>query len=306
MTEQALEIAVVGGGAIGGLVAAAAQAAGHEVTLCVRSPIERLEIEVDGGRREVPVQIANDPDGVHPVPWVVLATKAQDTPGAAGWLEHLAGPETTVAVLQNGIEHAERVQPFLHGGAVLPGLVYVSVEKVGPGQIRHHSGNRIVVPRGPSGEVFAGLLGGGRLQVEQDPDFITAAWHKLLTNVAANPITALTLRRIGIMRDPHVRDLARGLLAEAVAVGRAAGANLKYEDVEDVLALYDAFNPSGGSSMLYDRLAGRPLEHAHLTGAVVRTAEYYGVDVPLNRAVMALLEALDGAAAGGTADKAAA
>jgi 2-dehydropantoate 2-reductase len=43
--------------------------------------------------------------------------------------------------------------------------------------------------------------------------------------------------------------------------------------------------------MLYDRLAGRPLEYEALSGAVVRAAERHGIDVPLNRALYALLSA---------------
>lgn len=39
--------------------------------------------------------------------------------------------------------------------------------------------------------------------------------------------------------------------------------------------------------------AGRPLEHDLLTGAVVRAAERHGIDVPLNRAILALLQGLD-------------
>jgi 2-dehydropantoate 2-reductase len=51
----------------------------------------------------------------------------------------------------------------------------------------------------------------------------------------------------------------------------------------------------GGTSMLYDRLAGRPMEHDYMTGAVVRAAGQHGIDVPLNKAVLALLSALEGA-----------
>ena len=87
-----------------------------------------------------------------------------------------------------------------------------------------------------------------------------------------------------------------GLLREGVAVGRAEGAALSDEDVARTLAFYDALPPETGSSMLFDRLAGRPLEHQGLTGAVVRAAERHGLDVPLNRAILALLEGLDGAA----------
>jgi 2-dehydropantoate 2-reductase len=44
--------------------------------------------------------------------------------------------------------------------------------------------------------------------------------------------------------------------------------------------------------MLYDRLAGRALEHEYLTGAIVQMAEHYGVPVPRNRMILTLLRAL--------------
>lgn len=293
MTDSTVRVAVIGGGAIGGLAASAARAAGHDVTLCVRTPIRRLEIETDGSRREVPVRVATDPEALSPVPWVLLATKAQDTAGAAGWLARLTSAETVVAVLQNGIEHEARVRPLIGAAAVVPVLVYAAVERVTPGHIVRHTGNRFVVPQTAHGAALAQLLAGSGLDVTQEPDFTTAAWRKLLSNVAANPITALTLRRIGVMREPAIQALARGLLTEAAAVGRAAGARLTGDDIDSVLAAYTTLAESGGSSMLYDRLAGNPLEHQYLTGAVVRTAERYGVPVPLNKAVLALLDAMD-------------
>lgn len=44
--------------------------------------------------------------------------------------------------------------------------------------------------------------------------------------------------------------------------------------------------------MLYDRLAGQPLEHEHITGAAVRMVDRHSVDAPLNRAILALVRAL--------------
>jgi 2-dehydropantoate 2-reductase len=66
---------------------------------------------------------------------------------------------------------------------------------------------------------------------------------------------------------------------------------LSEADIEPTLEEYAKFNPDGGSSMLYDRLAGRSMEHDHLTGTVVRLAERHGLPVPLNRAILALLRA---------------
>jgi hypothetical protein len=35
------------------------------------------------------------------------------------------------------------------------------------------------------------------------------------------------------------------------------------------------------------------MEDEYITGVIVRTTEFHGIDVPLNRAVLALLRALD-------------
>src|SRR3954447_18073260 len=117
-------VAVIGAGAIGGFFAAKLQEAGHEVTLCVRTPIESLVLEQAGVQREVPVQIANDPARLRPVAWVFVATKAQDAAGAEPWLQARSDPGTTVVVLQNGIERAERVDPSAPGSSVVPAVVY--------------------------------------------------------------------------------------------------------------------------------------------------------------------------------------
>jgi 2-dehydropantoate 2-reductase len=269
------------------------QSAGHETVLCVRTPIAKLEIESSGVVREAPVRIATLPGAEAPADWVLLATKAHDTPGAAPWLAQLTGPGTTVVVVQNGIEHEERVRPLVAGAVILPALAYTSVERVGPGRLVHHTGDRIVVPQGAPGAAFAQLLDGSGLAVRQEADFLTASWRKLLANAAVNPITTLTLRRVGVMREPAIRALTRELFAETCAAGRAAGARLTDHDIEAMVARYDTITETSGSSMLYDRLAGRRLEHDALTGAVVRAAERHGVPVPLNRAILALLDALD-------------
>ena len=183
--------------------------------------------------------------------------------------------------------------PLVPNAIILPALAYTSVERVGPGRVVHHTGDRIVVPQGEAGAAFARLFEGSGFAVRQEVDFLTASWRKLLANAAVNPITTLTLRRVGVMREPAIRALSRGLFTETCAAGRAAGAHLTDDDIEAMVVRYDTITETSGSSMLYDRLAGRRLEHDSLTGAVVRAAERHGVPAPLNRAILALLDALD-------------
>ena len=86
----------------------------------------------------------------------------------------------------------------------------------------------------------------------------------------ANPITTLTLQRGDVFRRPAIQRLSRELLRETVAVARAEGALLGEDDIENVIK-HQINTPSYcGSSMLYDRLANRPLETEYITGAVVK------------------------------------
>ena len=123
-------------------------------------------------------------------------------------------------------------------------------------------------------------------------DMVTAGWEKLLGNLVANPITSLTLRHMDVMTSPGIFDLARNILTEAVAVGKAEGAKLADNAIDVVLSRLGKYGPETGNSMLYDRLAGRPTEHQYLTGEVVRRAAKHGISVPVNAALLALLEAL--------------
>ncbi|MCE7027468.1 2-dehydropantoate 2-reductase [Jiella avicenniae] len=291
-----MKAVVIGSGAIGGYLAAMLDEAGHDVTLCVRTPFDELTLEDDGEARKVAATIVAEPGdlpGDASADLVIVATKAQDTESARIWLEALVGPQTLVLMAQNGIEHEERVAAFHLSGTIVPSIVYIAAERVAPGRIVHHYNSRLVLPDDAAGRRVAEWFAGTKLSVEIDPEFLTAAWRKLLSNVVANPVTALTLRRMAVFRDQAIRQLATGLLLEAMAVGRAAGAKFGDDEHERILEQYARANPDSGSSMLYDRLAGRSLEQDYLTGAVVRAGERHEVPTPLNAAILALLSAVD-------------
>jgi 2-dehydropantoate 2-reductase len=127
-------------------------------------------------------------------------------------------------------------------------------------------------------------------------DFATLAWRKLLINAIASPVTALTLQRQAVLRRPDVQALCLAVLDEAIAVGRAEGARLNADEAARTLAALFTFSGELGTSMYFDRLAGRPLEVEALTGAIVAAAERHGIATPLNRALLALLRAINDAA----------
>jgi 2-dehydropantoate 2-reductase len=295
-------IAVVGLGSIGGVAAGCLAAAGrHDVVACVRRPIGRLTLEQPAGTVELALRALTDPAQVeNAADWVLLCTKTHDTAATAPWLARLCAPQRTrVAVLQNGIDHVARVAPLVNGAAVLPVIVYYNGERIGPDRVRLRQGadSDLVVADDEAGRAFAQLFEGTPLRVQLGADFVTLAWRKLLINAIASPITALTLQRQAVLRRPDITALCLAVLDEAVAVGRAEGARLAPDEATRVIATLFTFSGELGTSMYFDRLAGRPLEIEALNGAIVAAAERHGIATPLNRALLALLRAINDAAA---------
>jgi 2-dehydropantoate 2-reductase len=292
-------VAVVGVGSIGGVAAGCLRDADrHDVIACGRNKLDHLTLERPEGTVDIPLHTLTDPRDAPPVDWVLLCTKAHQTASAAAWLQRLCGPATHIAVLQNGIDHADRVAPFIAGATVVPAIVYYNGERLAPGRVRlrHVIQHDLTVPDDAAGRGFAQLLEGTVLRVSLTTDFTTLMWQKLLVNAVVNPVTALTRQRLGVLQRDEMRGLALAVLDEAVAVARADGARLAADAVARTLTTLLNYPAEAGTSMYFDCLAGRSLEVDALTGAIVAAGERHAIATPLNRAFLTLLHAVSDAA----------
>jgi 2-dehydropantoate 2-reductase len=292
-------IAVIGLGSIGGVIAGCLRAADrHDVIACTRSPLQRIVLDRAEGSAIYSIRTLTNPAAAQPVDWVLLCTKAQQTPSIAPWLAGLCDTSTRLAVLQNGIEHARRVAPFAGEATIVPTLVYYNGERIAADHVRLRrvTDHDLAVRDDQHGRAFAELLAGTSMRVLLSAEFDALAWRKLLINVVANPITALTLQRQAVLRRDDVRALGLDILAEAVAVARADGVRLADDEAAQIMATLLTYPPDAGTSMFFDRLAGRSFEADALTGAVVAVGERHGIATPLNRALLTLLRAISDAA----------
>jgi len=298
-TEQRSTVAVVGLGSIGGIAAGCLLAADrHDVIACVREPIDHLTLERPSGHIDRPLRAFTDPAQAPRADWVLLATKAHHSANAAPWLARLCDHTTRVVVLQNGMGHVERVAPIANDAAVIPALVYYNGERLAPDRVRMRpTGERdITVPDDENGRAFAQLVEGSGLRIELSNDFRTLAWRKLLINAVANPITALTSQRQAVFRRDDVHVLCLAILEEAIAVARADGAKLAPDEASRTMTVLLTYPPEAGTSMYFDRIAGRTLEVEALTGVIVATGERLNIRTPLNRALLTMLRVVSDAA----------
>jgi len=292
----AARVAVVGPGAVGATMAAAVRRAGCDVMLCGRTPHERLVVEREGGATEIvagPVLI--DPAALTggAVDFVLVAVKAHQTEAAAPWLRALCGERTVVLVLQNGVEQRALVGPHAHGAAVVPAVVWSPSEVTSPGRVRVRDDPRLTLPAEPAARAVAALFDGSGVQIDLADDYATQAWRKLAINAVA-ALMVLAGRRAAIFRRDDIQPLARALALECLAVARAEGADLPDAVADELMTEFEAMPEDLGTSMLFDREAGRALEWEARNGVVVRRGAVHGVPTPVSDVIVPLLAAASG------------
>ena len=287
-------IAVVGAGAIGGVMAAALGDCGHRVTLCARTPFARLTRIHDGHSQSYDHPVVTRPEGLAHCDWLFLCTKTYQIQGAANWLDALVGPDTRIAVMQNGVDHVRRVSAFAPPERVVPGIVVLAGDAHEPGVIEQPRAGVVKVPATDAGHELAALFDGDTpVTVQPTADFTTEVWRKLVINAAGGAVCTLTLTPIREFCDLRVRELAEALMQEIVAVGRAEGANIGDEVIGESFEMLENRAGAHWSSISVDWREGRPMEWDARNAVVGRLGRVHGIPTPFNDAVTALLSLAD-------------
>jgi 2-dehydropantoate 2-reductase len=286
-------VAIVGVGAIGGVLAGLLETAGaHEIALCTRRPLPALTVHTPGGQVRVDGQNLTDPAQAHAVDWVLVATKGYDAAGAALWFPALCSAGAPIAILQNGVEHRERFEQYMNPARLLPVVIDCPAERIQDGTVRMRGPATMKIEASALAQDFAALFTGSNVEISLVDDFVTAMWWKLCMN-SVGALSALALKPSGVLRCEAMSRVALAMIDECAAVGRAEGAHLDESIGEEILAHYRKHPPDSVNSLLADRLADRRMEWNERNGAIVRKGAKHGIPTPLNEMAAALLEAVE-------------
>ena len=265
------------------------------------------EHRAEPGSFEVCESLAELPQGGEGFDFVLVTTKSFDSQAAAGDLAaHGAalGARALVVVCQNGWGSAEVFAatlgaPRVYGARVITGFVRPAPNRV---EITAHAepvavGSLFGAPAAAAEPLCAALRRGG-LPAETTDRLAELLWAKLLYNGCLNALGALCGVPYGALAESEdTRALMRDVAEEIFRVMQAAGYRTRYPDAGAFLAaLYEELLPPTArheSSTLQDLRAGRRTEIDALNGAVVRLAEAHGVEVPVNRSLVAMIRKLE-------------
>jgi 2-dehydropantoate 2-reductase len=289
----------MGAGAVGCYYGAVLARAGYPVTLIGRAQhveaVQRsgLRLQTATSDENFPVQSSTEASGVRNAQLVLFSVKSTDTEAAGKAMAPYLEKGAAIVTLQNGVDNAERLASAL-GREVIPATVYTAVEMAGPGHVRHHGRGELVIGRSPASEQIAALFRAAGVQIEISDDVLTALWVKVILNSAYNALSAITQLPYGhLVSSPGVAAVMDDVVAECLAVARAAGVQIP-ADIHDSVRRIAETMPAQFSSTAQDLARGKKSEIDHLNGFVVRKGAALGVPAPVNRALLALVKALEG------------
>ncbi len=297
--ENRKRVVVLGGGAIGSVLAAAlAQKPGRETILVGRRDHVRA-IAADGlvvdGLFPGPVRLQAREAVDFPLDdtLLIVTVKAVDLAAALAGAAPFLRPSTAVLLLQNGLGIRELALEALAPAAVRPesvhiGIVAMGVTFIAPGRVRCFGGGIRVDPAFVATPFFA-LLQGLPLRVEASRDIRRDLWTKLLVNAVINPLSVLLQGHNRLVAEARFDALKEPILAEGRAVAAAEGVRLEVD-----AAFVNRFVTSDNiTSMLQDFRRGRPTEIDFINGGIAERGRRHGIPTPVNAFVTALIHALE-------------
>ena len=294
-----MRIGVIGAGGVGGYFGARLLAAGNDVTFVARGRHlaairERgLLVRSELGDLGVPSDaVVSSVSELGEADVVLVAVKLWDTEDVAAQLASVVGPDTRVISLQNGVHKDEVLRKALPEDAVTGGVCYISAAIEEPGIVAHRGTLQKLVfgayrqEAPPVIREFLTRCQEAGIEAGISDDIERVIWEKFVFLVGLSGATSVVRQPVGVVRGhPHSRALLHGLMAEAVAVGRAAGVRLDPGFADDRLAFCDTLPAAMSSSMHHDLDHGNRLELPWLSGAVTELGGRFGVDTPRNRTV---------------------
>jgi 2-dehydropantoate 2-reductase len=298
--EIPVNVAVLGPGGVGGLLAGALDRAGTPVLVLARESTTAA-IARDGLRissvllgdfvvhPRVAVELDEDLDVL------VVATKAD---GLHSALERLTGRPRLVLPLLNGLDHIALLRARFGDEAVVAGTIRVEADRPQPGVVVHTSrflrvemASRYPIARAPMQALASALTEAGIAAQVGDSE-AQVMWSKLVRlNALACTTSAYDLLLGEIRSRPELRADLVGSIDEGCLVARAEGASIPSENpLGELTAAHDTL----GSSMQRDIAAGRTPELDAIPGAVLRAAALHGIECPTIERLVAMIAARAG------------
>jgi 2-dehydropantoate 2-reductase len=285
--------AILGTGAIGGLVGTVLSSLGEEVTVVVRpeklaSYPANLLLERPSGSITAPAKPVTALAEAVDVLWIATKTYQLQTA-----LEAVRISPAHVVPLLNGVDHVAVLRARFGSERVAPATISVEAERTAPGRFIQRSPFvrfNLAATLEPLLGGIIGQLGNLGFTCQFIANEQTLLWGKLCFLAPIALVTSASDMNVGaVLANNGWKAKLSSAITEACAVANASGAQVA---AAPILAAIDSAPPAMRSSMQKDVVAGRDLELDAIGGPIVRGGERYGINVATTANLMAAIRAI--------------
>jgi 2-dehydropantoate 2-reductase len=296
LDSPAVRIIVLGAGAIGSIYGASLSTV-HDVLLVGRpahvDAINRHGLRVTGLEDRVyRVRGATTVEQVPADALILLTTKVSDAAAACETIQDRVREDSTVLCLQNGL-YSERVAraALRERCPVLRAITNFGAIFRTPGVVELKARAATRIEDSARSAAIADAFNACGLETQVTARMKDEMWEKVVVNCVINPINAITRTEVGAIADERLRPLKELIVDECRRVAAHDGVDLPATFVDDLDRRYGA--SKNLSSMQQDLLQGRRTEIDVLNGAVAALGDRFAVACPVNRALTAIIKAME-------------
>ena len=307
---QKQSLAVIGSGAVGGVVGGLLSRAGHEVCFfdvdsSVVETISRSGIHLQDKNEEIshiiPGGISQDLSKLKytSIRWVFLAVKAPDLLDLGPRLAETDRPDREYIIGCNGLDIEAMLVNIIDPTRVHRAVLNLAAACESPGRVTLQA---IMGPTalGPcrsdgisSAREAALLLENAGIPTEMCYPIAPKVWEKTIHHAMLAPLCAVTGKNMAtVISDPKGKALMESLLIESMSVARANGIHLASNFFDEAVA----YVMRGGNhfpSLARDLQQGKQLEVEWLSGALLRYAASVSLSMPVTNLIFDLIQIME-------------
>jgi 2-dehydropantoate 2-reductase len=221
----------------------------------------------------------------------IVFVKSYQTAAAARQISPFAAG-ASILTLQNGLGNVEALSEYFAAEQIFAGVTYQGSRQVSSNTIRHTgSGLTSIAPLSaqnmPRAGQIADFLSACSIPAKATIDLAAMLWQKLIVNSVINPVAAISgLKNGQLLQNEEWLPFMQAIAAEGIAVARAEGAALAYEEIWAAVEQTCRLTADNKASMLADVEAGRKTEIEAINGSIVRLGLKYGIETGANLSIM--------------------
>ena len=293
-------VAVLGAGAVGSyIIQGLAKKPG--ITLGVVATGERAKRLGQGCKinNEIYHPQVWSPQEAHNVDLLVVALKYGALPGALEDIKTIAGENTTVISLMNGVDSEDTIASVIGQEKLLYSLIKIASHKEQDEYVFDVE-STIGIILGELQAPFASarvkaieeLFAETNIHYRVTEHIREEIWSKFRLNVTNNLPQAILGAGVGCYRDSqHMKFISKALRRELEAIAAAKGIDISL--AEKTIAKGCPVPPAARYSTLQDLDAGRHTEIDMFSGALIKMGQELGIPTPYNEYTYHMIKALE-------------